>query len=420
MNEPQILVFPSRVDAEPTVFQERFPLPFMAIKFLHTADLQIGKPFASLEDASKRERLRQQRLATVQSLASMIEDEALDFVVVCGDLFDSATPDKTTVSALCSALGSLKVPVYAIPGNHDHGGPGCIWQQAFFLREQEQLAPNLKVLLEPEPLVTEDYVILPCPLQRRHVSGDPSAWLRSAPEGLPDDRPRIVLAHGSTQGFSSKGEEDSSEGINQIELGLLPEGAYDYIALGDWHGMKQVGQRAWFSGTPEQDRYGKGENNQPGHVLTVEIESRGAMPSVQATKTSAIGWHTLLGVQVDGDAGLDELESTLQGAMGTRAGQDLVKLQVEGSLSLAGFARFESMMESLRARSLDLRLSAELEAEPSQEELDALTRRDDPIISAVALELARESGAEDAEVAGNARSALRELHLLVAKGEAQS
>ena len=91
------------------------------MKFLHTADWQIGKPFQSITDTSKREALRQKRLDTVRGLKSLIVKEKLDFVLVCGDLFDSATPDQATVSGLCAAIGELEVPVYVIPGNHDHG-----------------------------------------------------------------------------------------------------------------------------------------------------------------------------------------------------------------------------------------------------------------------------------------------------------
>ena len=181
--------------------------------FLHTADWQIGKPFQSISEHAKREPLRQQRLDSIRAFQSLIQTHQIDFVVVSGDLFDSSTPDKATVSALCSAVGSLQIPVYAIPGNHDHGGPGCIWEQEFFQREQQQLAPNFRILLEAEPVILGNAVLLPCPLLRRHESEDPTAWLRTEPENLPARLPRIVLAHGSTQGFSSSGETDSDSGI---------------------------------------------------------------------------------------------------------------------------------------------------------------------------------------------------------------
>lgn len=374
------------------------------MRFLHTADWQIGKPFQSIEDPAKRESLRQQRVETIRRLRAVIETEKLEFVLVCGDLFDSATPDKATVSALCSAVGSLEVPVYAIPGNHDHGGPGCIWEQAFFLREQDKLAPNFHILLKPEPLILEDAVLLPCPLERRHVSGDPTRWLQTAPEALPTDRPWIVLAHGSTQGFSSAGDEDKAEAINQIDLSKLPFAAYDYIALGDWHGMKQIQPNAWFSGTPEQDRFAKGSNNQPGHALIVDLTERGRAPAVTPVPTGCIGWHEPDAFQLMDDAALDSLESQLDTLLGNRTSTDLLKLTVSGTLSLAGGDRFDALVQSLRARLIRLRLQSQLTIEPSEAELDALTQRQDPLIAQVACELRDRSDPL-------ARQALRELHI---------
>ena len=86
------------------------------------------------------------------------------FIVVAGDVFDSSQATKATVSAACAAIGSLQVPVFIIPGNHDHAGAGSIWEQPFFKREQEQLAPNLRVILTPEPVILENVIIFPAPL----------------------------------------------------------------------------------------------------------------------------------------------------------------------------------------------------------------------------------------------------------------
>ena len=380
------------------------------MRFLHTADWQIGKPFQSIEDSAMREALRRQRLDTVRGLKALIDGHDLAFVVVCGDLFDSSTPDKATVSALCSAVGSLEVPVYAIPGNHDHAGPGCVWEQDFFMREQAQLAPNLRLLLKAGPVVTDHAVLLPCPLLRRHESADPTAWLRAGPTGLPAALPRIILAHGSTQGFSSSGDADAEAAVNQIDLARLPEEDYDYIALGDWHGMKQVGPRAWFSGTPEQDRFAKGDNNQPGHVLIVECPGRGQAPGVSPVRTGQVRWHSPDPFDLPSEAGLDRLQAAIDALIGNRTGRDLLKLTLSGTLGFQGSERLEAMLESLGARLIRLDIGRDIRLEPSADELDALTRRQDPLIAKVAAELraARETDPL-------AREALRELHLEVGK-----
>jgi DNA repair exonuclease SbcCD nuclease subunit len=112
----------------------------------------LGKPFASVGNDSKRFRLQEQRIQTIRELATRIEESDATFVIVSGDLFDFPHVTKATASAACSAIGSLRVPVIAISGNHNHGGPGSIWEQEFFLREKRQLALNFQVLQKPEPL----------------------------------------------------------------------------------------------------------------------------------------------------------------------------------------------------------------------------------------------------------------------------
>ncbi|MCP5535811.1 MAG: metallophosphoesterase [Akkermansiaceae bacterium] len=380
--------------------------------FIHTADWQVGKPFQSIKDHAKREALRAQRITTVQSLQQAVKTHKADFVVVAGDLFDSFTPDKSTVAAFCSAVGSLGVPVYAIPGNHDYAGPGCIWDQEFFLREQKASAPNFHLLRLAEPVITDHAVLLPCPLLRRHETADPFAWLYQLDTAdLPTDRPWLVLAHGSTQGFSSASEEDTDAAINDLNIDRLPDTIYDYIALGDWHGMKEITAKAWYSGTPEQDRFAKGDNNQPGHALVVEIPSRHAAPAVTPLDTGCIRWHEL-SFDLQSDDALESFQQSLAQQLGTRANEDLLKLHLTGSLSLDGERRLEDLLESLEARLLNLRLKRSIAVEPSEDELNALTERDDPLIAAIAAELKSASdNAHDPESAAQARLALRELHL---------
>ena len=115
--------------------------------FLHTADWQLGKPYGAVADLEKRVALQDERFAAISRIGNAVRDHGAAFVVVAGDLFDSPSPSRAVVSRACSAIGQLGVPVYVIPGNHDHGGPLGPWDQPFFTQERDQLAPNLHVLL---------------------------------------------------------------------------------------------------------------------------------------------------------------------------------------------------------------------------------------------------------------------------------
>lgn len=378
---------------------------------MHTADWQVGAPHARVEDAEKRALVRHERVALIARLGEFAREQGAAFVVVAGDLFDSPRPDQATVSAACSAIGRLGLPVYAIPGNHDHGGPDSLWEQPFFLQERAALAPNLHVLLRPEPLELEQAVLLPCPLLRRHELQDTSAWLRSLDFRALGPKPRIVLAHGSVQDFGPAGDDDEADGANnRLELDRLPLDEIDYIALGDWHGLKQVGPKAWYAGTPEPDRFPR--NNEPGHVLAVTIE-RGTLARVEALKTGHLRWHNLE-FDFTADSDLSRLDERLSSLTEGKAGEDLVRLTLRGSLGMTARAALEQRLDTWRARLLRMRLHDQVLLTPNAEELQTLTQRNDaPLAARIAARLLEESRSSDPEIAATALAALRELHAAV-------
>ncbi|MBK1881753.1 DNA repair exonuclease [Luteolibacter pohnpeiensis] len=381
-------------------------------RFLHTADWQLGRPFASVGDESKRHRLQQERLRVIERIGKIAKESAVDFILVAGDLFDSPHVTKATVSAACGAIGEINIPVIIIPGNHDHGGPGSIWQQDFFLREQQQLAPNLRIILNPEPVVLEKAVIFPAPLLRRHETTNPVSWIRESllTRSFPPDLPRIVLAHGTIQGFSAENDDEQSgpSVANWIDLTSLPLDEMDYLALGDWHGTKQVGAKAWYSGTPEMDRFPKGDGNDPGNLLKVAI-SRGQSPQVEKIPVSGFIWKEFT-FHFSEDSSLDRFAEQIDAFIGSSSNTQLLKLRLQGALGIAASARLEQILESWESRLVRLKLDFQVTIAPTQEEITHLTcNPSDPLISTVASQLVirAEGNSDEAAIA---RIALRELH----------
>lgn len=382
----------------------------MSTTFLHTADWQLGKPYARVEDAAKRALLQNERFVAVERLGALARQEKASFIVVAGDLFDSPTASKSVVSRACAVIGAVGLPVYVIPGNHDHGGADSIWDTEFFQRERQSLAPNLHLLLKPEPIELENAVLFPCPLLRRHESSDTTHWLRhfELNDSTYGTKPRIVLAHGSVTQFGSATEEDEdTTAVNLIDLQRL-SGAFDYFALGDWHGTKEINPKAWYSGTPELDRFVKGTEHLPGHVLVVKA-ARGNNPEVRMLKTARFGWHALE-FRFATDTDLSEFEARLRERLGARAGEDVLQLQLDGSLGIKACSRLETILESLDSRLLRLKINNNTRIAPSQAELENLTQRSgDPLISRVATRLAALCMGSGSEAA-TAQVALRELY----------
>lgn len=387
----------------------------MHVTFLHTADWQLGKPFAGVEDAAKRALLQNERFRAVERIGELARERGAKFVLVAGDLFDSPRPTQATVAAACSAIGAIPVPVYAIPGNHDHGGAGSLWEEPFFRRESARLSPNLKVLLQETPHPVEDAVLLPCPLVRRQAALDPSGWLRPRAlyASLLEHLPRLVLAHGSTQNFGPADEDDEEVGPagqpNLIDLANLPAGEVDYVALGDWHGTRQVDASAWYSGTPETDRFLRGGDHDPGNVLVVRAR-RGVPPLVEKVRVGGIGWHDLEFEFLAG-AGPGQLAERVQPLVGNRANRDLLRLCLRGSLSLEEMRQLDEWIQTWEARLIRVKLTREIALAPTEAERLSLARRTgDPLLARVAEQLmARSQGTDpDAEIA---RIALRELYV---------
>jgi DNA repair exonuclease SbcCD nuclease subunit len=382
----------------------------MSVKFIHTADLQLAKPYGGIQDETKRVLLQEKRLQVIEKIGKLANECNAAFILIAGDMFDSNTPTKFVVSKTCSLIGAIKVPVYVIPGNHDHGGKGGIWEQSFFLQEKQSLAPNLTVLLDPAPFELDAAILFPCPLLRRHESTDLTAWLRTIDTSVfPANKPRIILAHGTTQDFSSGSSLDEEYTVaNFIDLARLQENEFDYIALGDWHGTKKVGNKSWYAGTPEIDRFIKGEENKPGHILLVEAE-RSKEPKVEQIRTTEVDWFEMQFEFLDENS-LAVFESEIDQLIGASVSGHLLKLGLTGHLGLADFTKLESIIEVLESRLIRIKLDNKVSITPTKEELETLKNRtDDPLISSVADKLFTEiaNGSENAEVA---KVALRELY----------
>ena len=385
-------------------------------RFIHTADWQIGKPYKTITDEHKRFELQQERLTAIGRIRDIARMQSAEFVLVAGDLFDSPTPPTNTVLKVLEAIAEMELPVLVIPGNHDHGALGTVWHRDDFQRHQQQMAPNLQLLLERQPVELDQAVILPCPLLRNKDNNDPTLWLRSFNwSSLPQMKPRIILAHGGVHGFGGRDYdldgEAQSNANNLIDLDGLPVQEIDYIALGDWHNLKQVNVNTWYPGTPEADRFDQGENNQRGQVLRVEV-SRGGMPQVEPVSTGRIRWHNIK-FNFNNDADLDRFERQVEELTAGRISRDLLRVEVSGSLSLAGHHRYEKIVADLNNKLLRLRLKGVCQQAPEAEELEQLTGRiDDPLIALVANQLKQRIDHDDnpdSEQAAITRVALCEL-----------
>jgi DNA repair exonuclease SbcCD nuclease subunit len=384
----------------------------MSVKFIHCSDFQIAKPYEWVHDTEKRFQLQNARLDVFNEIQTAVDKEVVDFVLIAGDLFDSPTPTNTTVSNTCSAIGKLKVPVYVIPGNHDFGGPGSLWEAQYFLQEQKALAPNLHIILEQEkPIELEHAILFPCPLLRRHEPTDLTTWLRNF-DHMANKKARIILAHGSDQTFGSQMPENEDSTSNYLDFNRLNMEEFDYVALGDWHGYNKRSDKIYYSGAPEIDRFPKGSTYDSGNFLIVEAK-RSILPIVTKVKSSKVLWHDFSYQFID-ESSFDLFTNELSIIHQNRTSKDLIKIEISGSIGLNQFDALLSLIETLEARLIAVRLANKVKVAPTKDEIESLKNRPDPTIALVANELLEMLSVESEEQE-IVQLALRELYLQVNK-----
>lgn len=94
------------------------------MKFIHTADVHLDSPLTGLSayPDSPAERLRSATRDAFSELVTMAIEEAVDFMVIAGDLYDGTWRDFNTGLFFCMEMGRLKradIPVFVLYGNHD-------------------------------------------------------------------------------------------------------------------------------------------------------------------------------------------------------------------------------------------------------------------------------------------------------------
>ena len=213
------------------------------MKILHSSDWHIGRQFHHVS------LLEDQRYA-LRQLVDLIEREAIDVVLVAGDIYDRSVPPASAVALLDDVLQKicldLDVPVIMIPGNHDSAerlgfGSAQLCQAGLHIRA------DLDAVSEPVVISkgaeTCHFYAIPYhdPAHMRDVFEADVAdyqqtleWLMQQIE-LDDDVANIVLSHS----FVAGGEASESErplsigGADQVSAGLFAR--FDYAALGHLH-----------------------------------------------------------------------------------------------------------------------------------------------------------------------------------------
>ena len=369
----------------------------MSVHLLHTADLQLGKGFGQFPPDVAAV-LRAARMQTLARIATLAAEKSVDAVLVAGDCFDDIAVADDTLRRFLVALEAFEGPWILLPGNHDPAIAESPWQRL----RRIGIPDNLIIADTPEPIVLgARAVVLPAPLRRRRDAADLTAWFDQAhtPHGVT----RVGLAHGSVRELLPEG----SEAANPVALDRAERARLDYLALGDWHGRLRVGERTWYSGTPEPDRF---RANDPGSVLEVRLEAPGEPPHVDAVALACHEWRQLtLDIVPGGAHAVRDAISQESAGDGPGLARLVLRLRLTGTVDLTTRAALDEALADLGARVVHLdQDDSDLRVEPTDEDLDGIETTGFVRVAMDALR--RQSREQDDATARRALALLYGLH----------
>ena len=126
------------------------------ICFLHTGDWQLGMTRHFLLEGAQ-ERYSQARVDAIRTMGRIAKEESCQFMLVCGDAFESNQVDRKTVARALEALKEVPVPVFILPGNHDPLNAASVYRSSTFI---ERRPGHIHVIESAAPLKVADGVEL--------------------------------------------------------------------------------------------------------------------------------------------------------------------------------------------------------------------------------------------------------------------
>ncbi len=323
------------------------------MKFLHTADWQIGMRVAHAGEAAAR--VREERLSAARRVVQEACAAGAEFILLAGDTFEDNGVDRVLVQKVADILADFAGPVYVIPGNHDPLVPGSVWEHPAWRQGASasdrdgttRPAVAVQLLTEEKPVGIPGGVLFPCPIRAKHSGKDPTAWIPPR-EG---NGIRIGLAHGTVEGVHQE-EPDYPIPRNAAERAGL-----DYLALGHWHSTATYASpdgaiRAAYSGTHETTKFGERDS---GNALIVEIAEAGVTPVITPVRTGRLAW-TVVEAELREPGDLPRLRAKIE-SLGDAAAT-LLEVRVTGLLAAADQDELARLEEIIASRFLHGRVDA--------------------------------------------------------------
>ena len=294
------------------------------IRFLHTSDWQLGMTRYFLSEEAQA-RYTQARFDAIRTMGRTAKEKQCQFMLVCGDSFESNQVDRKTVARAIEALKEVTIPVYLLPGNHDPLNAASVYRSSTFIGKKPS---HVHIIENTDPVqVGEGFELVGAHWLSKRPNGNPIVDLLNA---LPPavGIKRICVGHGIVDIFTPDKDAENVIAVSKLEA-AISEGKVHFIALGDRHSLTKVGSgdRIWYSGTPESTDF---REDHSGFCQIVTMDA--ADVTTEEVKTGQ--WSFIEGlVDLNTAADVESLQKKLEDLPNRE--RSVVKLDIKGSLTLS-------------------------------------------------------------------------------------
>ena len=253
------------------------------MRFLHLADLHLGKQMNDLSLLPDQEYIMDQILAIAES-------ERVDGVLIAGDVYQRSSPQAEAMALFdqfVSKLAERRKKVFVISGNHDSAlrisyFSSLIRSSGIYVSEMfEGRMQQVKLWDEYGEIIIWMLPFLRPSQAKRFLPEEKivsyqdavTAVLRQTPV---DSRKRnLLICHQFITGCeTSDSEERTVGGLDNIDASVLDQ--FDYVALGHIHKPQRVKRDTLrYAGSPL--KYSFSETNHHKSVTVVELEEKGVV-----------------------------------------------------------------------------------------------------------------------------------------------
>lgn len=257
------------------------------MKFLHTADLHLGRRMNDLP-------LLDDQKILMQEITDIAVSENVDGVIIAGDIYNKAAPGSDAMMVLddfVTGLVNYGISIYMISGNHDSSErisyfsklirkSGIYTTDAFNGRLQQiHIEDSFGLLtIHLMPFIRPVQVKKFYP-DREIINYEDAVRIVLDNSPVNKNERNILVCHQFVTGAEiSDSEEFAVGGLDCIDASLFDD--FDYVALGHLHKPQKVRRETMrYSGSPM--KYSLSEANHKKSVTIIEVKEKGEAPEIR-------------------------------------------------------------------------------------------------------------------------------------------